>query len=602
MRAKVHTHRSIQTPKSHSLNYSPVHPSSATPDEPRLSLFWQVAAILFSAWATFHHLGNFDLLTPDEGRNAEVAREMMASGAWLVPTYDGATYLDKPAFFFKAVALSLSAFGNTEFAARFPSALFGFGLLMMVFAFCRRAYGERTAALAMIVVATTPLFMAFSRIVIFDMTLAFFVCGAIFSAFLAEDYDGRQRRNWYLLATLSAGLATLVKGPVGFLVPLLVMAVHHWVSGRTRTIRRFFAPAHIGLFLAVVLPWFVGLSLACPDFPYYGIMKESIARFTTTEFRRTQPFYYYAVIIAGGFFAWSLVLPEGMRLAWRERRQLNGADRLFAVWAIVVVIFFSLSQSKLPGYILTGVVALGVLVARVFVAALNGQNPAAQAWVRRASLGLALVAGLLTVLLLLVLFAPAGVPGVNRLQPETLSRFGSLLPLTAMSMAITAVLAGVAYGLRSAAWALAAFLSFPVLLLTANFAWVERHAGIKSARTLLNSMPAQLPANTEFACDHCLPHGLPFYLERPVTVFTEDGRELTSNYVIFSLASGKPWSEHLVPAARMREYLAARPNPVYLIARGYRQGILEELAKPHGGSVQSLGNDYVGTLLPAKGR
>ncbi len=584
------------------MTFTPAHTPSAAGVHTRLSLFWRLAALLFSAWATFHHLGDFDLLTPDEGRNAEVAREMMASGAWLVPTYDGATYLDKPAFFFRAVALSLSAFGTTEFAARFPSALFGFGLLIMVYAFCRRAYGERTAALAMVVVATTPLFMAFSRIVIFDMTLAFFVSGAIFSAFLAEEHDGRQRRNWYLLATLSAGLATLVKGPVGFLVPLLVMAVYHRVSGHTKTIRRFFAPAHIALFLAVVLPWFVGLSLACPDFPYYGIMKESIARFTTTEFRRTQPFYYYAVIIAGGFFAWSTLLPEGLREAWRQRGRLNAADRLFAVWAIVVVIFFSLSQSKLPGYILTGVVALGILVARVFGAALSGRSSRAQDWIRRACLGLALVSGGLTITLWLVLLAPEGFPGANWLQPETMDRFGPELPKVAISMAATAVLALIAYLGNRAQWALAAFLSFPVLLLTANFGLVERHASIKSARTLLDNMPRNLPADTEFACDHCLPHGLPFYLEGPVTVFTQDGRELTSNYVIFALASGQPWSKHLVPAARMPEHLASRPHPVYLMARGYRRGILEELARPFGGSVQSLGNDYVGTLLPATER
>ncbi len=76
--------------------------------------FLSLAALLFGAWMTFHHLGDFPLLSPDEGRNAEVAREMLESGSWLVPTYDGATYLDKPAFFFRAVALSLGAFGTTD--------------------------------------------------------------------------------------------------------------------------------------------------------------------------------------------------------------------------------------------------------------------------------------------------------------------------------------------------------------------------------------------------------------------------------------------------------------------------------------------------------
>src|SRR5262249_4073851 len=150
---------------------------------------------------------------PDEGRNAEVAREMNESGAWVVPTYNGLDYLDKPAFYFKAVALSLACFGDNETAARIPSAAFGVGLLLLVHAFCRRVYGARCSWLAVIVVATMPLFFSNSRTVIFDIALAFFVCAAIFAGYLAEEaFDGRARL-WYLLGAAAAGFATLVKGP-----------------------------------------------------------------------------------------------------------------------------------------------------------------------------------------------------------------------------------------------------------------------------------------------------------------------------------------------------------------------------------------------------
>jgi 4-amino-4-deoxy-L-arabinose transferase-like glycosyltransferase len=144
-------------------------------------------ALLFATWATFVHLGDFSLLSPDEGRNAEVAREMKVSGSWLVPTYDGATYLDKPAFFFKASALALKAFGDTEWAARLPSALSAWLWLMLLFAFCRRAYGPTTASLAVVVLALTPLFEAFARIVIFDMMLGLFVSSAILAAYRAGE-------------------------------------------------------------------------------------------------------------------------------------------------------------------------------------------------------------------------------------------------------------------------------------------------------------------------------------------------------------------------------------------------------------------------------
>lgn len=576
----------------------PPNTSAASKSRSGLVRYGVIAAFLFSAWATFFHLGDFPLLSPDEGRNAEVARAMKVAGAWLVPTYNGATYLDKPAFFFKAVALSLAAFGDTEGAARLPSALSGFGLLVMLFFFCRRAYGEVTAALAIVIVASTPLFMAFSRIVIFDMMLALFVCAAIFAAYLAEAHEGPLRRRWYLAATFAAGLATLVKGPVGFLVPLLVMTVFHWVTGRREAVRRFFTWPNVLLFLAVVLPWFVGLSLACPDFPYYGIMKESIARFTTPAFRRTQPFYYYALIIAGGGFAWSVMLPESLRVVYRERARLSRPDRLFVVWAMVVVVFFSLSQSKLPGYILTGVVAMGVLVARVFAEALSGRNDAALTLLRRACVGLALAAGLLAAPLMMLILAPEALPRPRWLTDDALLRFGPLLPGMVITLGGMALLALIAATARGARLALLAFLAFPIALLTFDFELIPRHASQKSARTLFEQLPTGLPAGTEFACMGCLPHGLPFYLGKPVTVFTRDGGELTSNYVLFSLSSGKPWPERLIPYANMNKYLAARSGPVFLMARKPQRAELEALASV-AAEVMTFNDDYIGTLLPA---
>lgn len=557
-------------------------------------------AVLLATWATFVHLGDFSLLSPDEGRNAEVAREMKVSGSWLVPTYDGATYLDKPAFFFKASALALNAFGDSEWAARLPSALSAWLWLMVLFVFCRRVYGTTTAGLAVVVIALTPLFEAFARIVIFDMMLGLFVSLAILAAFRAGEVEGRARRNWYLLATLASGIATLVKGPVGFLVPLLVMSVYHLVSGRRALIGSFFRFSHVLLFLAVVLPWFVGLSIACPDFPYYGIMKESIARFTTPEFRRTQPIYYYGLIIAGCFFPFSLVLPAALREGLRKSFRLQDADRLFVVWALVVVAFFSLSQSKLPGYILTGVVALGVLVARVLAMALEQNDETAHRVLRTSSLLLGGVALLLALPPMAELWMPGLLPHPKWWTATVSERFTPILPGAILSLGLTAFVSLGAWILRSTRMALAGFLVFPLLFLTLNFDSVSRHAGIKSARPIFEQLPSSLSSDTEFACLACMPHGLPFYLGRELTVFTEDGRELTSNYVLFSIKTGKPWPERLVPLDRYPAYLAERRHPVFLMARTERMKEVTALAA--GREIVLLPGDYIGVLLERRER
>ncbi|CAL1240588.1 glycosyltransferase family 39 protein [Candidatus Methylocalor cossyra] len=554
-----------------------------------------------AAWAVFAHLGDFPLLAPDEGRNAEVAREMREQGAWLVPTYNGAVYLDKPAFFFKIVALSLALLGESEIAARLPSALFGFGLLLMLYGFCRRAYGELTAALAVAIVAATPLYMAFARIVIFDMTLAFFVSGSVFLAFMAEEWEGRARALGHGAAALMGGIATLVKGPVGFVIPLLVMTVYLWSEGRGDAIKRLFAPRNGALFLAVVLPWFLGLSLVHPDFPYYGIVKESLARFATGEFHRTQPFYFYGLVIAGGGFAWSLLLPEALAAAWRARRGWLAADRLFMVWALVVVGFFSLSQSKLPGYVLTALVALGALNARVFARALEDAGSRAARIVAHGSLALALVAAAAALVALALDLEPAWIPGL-RLKPPLREAFGPVLPTLAASLGGVALLAGLAYRLRNPRWALAAFLIAPLLLVTADFELLPRHAALKSGYGLAERLLPSLSPDTELACLNCLPNGVPFYLKRLVTVISDQGKEFTSNYLQFSLARGGPRPERLVPAAELSRWLASRDHPTLLLGRSDQRPRLAEIAARYRAELRELGYGYWAVPLPPTAR
>jgi 4-amino-4-deoxy-L-arabinose transferase-like glycosyltransferase len=565
---------------------------------PQTQTAWVLSALIVVWFALFFRLGELPLLQPDEGRNAEVAREMKESGAWITPTYNGIAYLDKPAFYFKAVALSLAAFGDNETAARLPSAIFGLAILALAYLFCRRVHDQSCAFMAVIVIATMPLFVVFSRTIIFDIALAFFVSAAIFAGFFAEQNEGKTRRNWHLLGALAAGFATLVKGPVGFLIPGLVLFIFYRIEGKRGAWKRFFAPLNLLVFFGVTLPWFIGLSLQHPDFPYYGLIEESFHRFTTTTFHRTQPFYFYALIVAGLFLPWSFILPEAIVAAWKNKKITTPADRLCIVWAIVVVIFFSLSKSKLPGYILTVTVACGILTARFFQHAMANPEGKAARIICRAAVTLASLCFLVALAAVFLstrmhlLAKPLGLPLADA---EELGRhFFAPIVLLVVFMIL-----GLLVRLRrDVRLGFIFFAIFPLLLFTLNLGAIETVFNLKSARELARQMP-DVPPNTEVAFFHCFPGGLPFYLNRTATLISTDGSELTSNYILFRLKNKTDWPANLVAAENFDRWISRRTHPVYLLAHSNYHFWLETVPGVQKTNIQQLTPDYIGVLLSA---
>jgi 4-amino-4-deoxy-L-arabinose transferase-like glycosyltransferase len=568
---------------------------------PLFGLQSEIVGILFVltvAWfAICFRLGDLPLEQPDEGRNAEVGREMKESGAWLVPTYDGIAYLDKPVFYFKAVAISLACFGDSETAARIPSAVFGVALLGLIYIFCRREYGVRCAMLATIVLATMPLFFVYARTVIFDIALCFFTVLAVFAGYWAEESEGNSRRLWYLAGAIAAGLATLVKGPIGFLIPGLVLFIFHRVQGRRGVWKRFFAPLNLLVFFAVVLPWFVGLSLAHRDFAYYGIVEESFNRFTTMEFHRSKPFYFYGIIVLGMFLPWSLLLQEAAVAAWKSRRERMRADVLCIVWAVVVVIFFSLSKSKMPGYILSAGVACAILVARLFDKALAEPDGKSARIARHAAIIFMMIclAGMAVMLFLSshtqLLARPLGI------SVDDAAQFKSHITAAMVMLLLFALFALLAIWKRNVKLSLTCFVLFPLLLVNINYGILDVVFSVKSARALSREIPV-LPPQTELACLQCFPSGLTFYLNRTATLITKDGNELTSNYILSSLKSEQSWPPNLVAVSNFDRWLATRNHPVYLILRQQNRSRLEAIAAARGATIRQLTPLYVGVLLP----
>jgi 4-amino-4-deoxy-L-arabinose transferase-like glycosyltransferase len=487
----------------------------------------------------FTRLASLPLLEPDEGRNAEVAREMLVSGDWITPHYNSFPYLDKPAVFFWMVASSFKVAGVSEWSARLPSALMGLCLLLLSSFLARRMFGDAAALRAGVIVATAPLVMAFSRLVIFDITLAFFITLAMFCYWFAEATEFRHPAP-DLLMFLAMGLATITKGPVGLLVPLLSITVYQAVRGKLGELKRLRWGLGCAVFLAAALPWFISISIRYPDFPRYVLIKESLERFYGgLAHRGGGPFYYLPVYLAG-FFPWSIFL---LLAAWNRHRQWKEirTDRnrpiLFLVtWSVVTFVFFSLSQSKLPGYFLPAVVPLGILMAKAWEEVSSHVSKRSPDWLT-AGFACLLGAGLIIAASSqLALFSSAHSHLVKRIHPAVFALLKPSLLYTGLILAALAMVGrNVSSRMRGASLSVAAFvflaLTGPMLLVR----WIiplKAYAETNSSRQLAEAIRSGPEKDLPIYGYYYFRTSLPFYLERPVGLVTSGGSESTSNYLV----------------------------------------------------------------------
>ena len=511
--------------------------------------------LVVAAVALGWNLNGYRLLDPDEGRNAEVAREMAQSNDYVVPHLDGLPYLDKPIVYFAAAAAVMEVAGPTETAARLPAYLATLATIALLVAFARRRWGDDAGWIAGLAYATMLLPLAYARTAIFDSALTLCTTGAVLWF-----WDERPVAAWSALA-----IGTLTKGPIALAIPLLALVAHALLTGAP--VRRLFPWRGLAAFAAIVLPWFAAVALRHPDFPHYVFVRETLERMTTRSFHRTAPFWYYLPILPLAAFPWivpALARVKHWHAAWEARRAPAAREPLLlACWVIVPLVFLSLNQSKLPQYVLPLIPALALAATRNFTS--GGSATAARAYVPVAALlGGALVA------LTWWLPAPISLTAAEK----------SAIPPTAVALGVVALCSAALVGLGALARRPRTIMfGYAVVVMTIPFLSGRLLTAVgedRSSGAVANATAVALRESSGTGSVmgvFAYPPSLPFYLQRTVPVATATGAELTSNYIAdnverFRSAPGSP----LLPASYWREALARCAVPtVFLTSAGNRE-------------------------------
>lgn len=305
-------------------------------------------------------LGAVPLLGPDEPRYARVAVEMQRAGDWVRPTLQGEPWLEKTPLYYWLAGAAFARLGENEAAARLPSVLAALLLVGTTALAGARIFGAAAGLHAGFVAGTSLLVFAYGRAASMDMLLAATVTLAVAS--LGLRVLGIAGRLAMVAAAGAAGLATLAKGPLGLLLPLLVLGGWVLATREWRWLREAASPAALLAFAVVAAPWYVAILLdQGRHFVEVFVLNHNVQRFTSTIHNHPGPPWYYLPVLLGGLFPWSgLAVPALVRASPR----LDRRDLFLLLWLLLPLVFFSLAGSKLPGYILPCVPPLAILVGR----------------------------------------------------------------------------------------------------------------------------------------------------------------------------------------------------------------------------------------------
>ena len=520
--------------------------------------------VAFCGFLFFYGLGAFGLLGADEPRYAQVAREMLDRSDWVTPTLQGKPWLEKPVLYYWQAILSFRTFGITDQAARLPAAFDAAMLIAAIYFFLRR-FRPGSELDGALITASCAGVVGFAHAAATDMPLA-----AAFTIALLAWYAWYESRRYVYLAAfyISLALGTLAKGPVApalaaVIIFLFVAAKRDW-----RAIPRTLWIPGIVLYLAVMLPWYIAVQLRNPDFFRVFILEHNLARFSQDVYHHRQPFWFYLPVFLLAMMPWTIVLifaiAERARQIWSEGKGKDAFSRpedswqlFLLIWMLVPILFFSASQSKLPGYILPAIPAGALMVAEYLAARRGEARPSEE---KKFSPLFAVAHGVLCGLLIFVALSAARSAASVAITHHLL--WGTGTYVAAIIAAVFAIGITAAVLSRAGPRLLSRVTTFAVVVCIAA---VVRFAApvidaTQSGRPIAESILAFSREPVPIALYHInrvQEYGLEFYLNRPAEKY-EEGNIPAADHVLVAAQGTQYQVAQLVPGRRV-SYLTSVP-------------------------------------------
>lgn len=473
---------------------------------------WALLLGFLAVW--FYMLGARTLVPTDEGRYAEMAREMVATGDWITQRLNGIKYFEKPPLQNWMNALTFSLFGLGDWQARLWTGLCGLIGIAAASYTALKIYGRRVAISTVVILGSSFYWAGMGHVNSLDMGLSAMMTLALCGLLLAQrdDASESERRNGMLLCWAGMALATLSKGLIGFVLPGAVLVIYTiW----TRDLG-LWLKLHMGkgllLFFAITAPWFILVWQANPEHPHFFFIHEHFQRFTSTVHKRGGAWYYFVPLLIIGILPWLGLMLQSLVASLRKENSQFQAKKMLFVWAAFIFFFFSISGSKLPSYILPIFPALAILIACQLE--------------HISILSLRVNAGLMAVVGAVSLFLTPKIAGMSKSAYDA-PFYDAMIPWAYIAAGLTLIggLFGLFYAKRNKdssilILACTVYLAGQALFL-GHETWGKYNAGVYH----LKAIQAELKPDTPIFSVGRYEQALPFYLQR-TTILVEHPDEM----------------------------------------------------------------------------